>query len=130
MANAFLSLTSRESSELLVETNSLISSFDDDNKGNSAGENCRHITTFLWGISHELIKPLTCFVDRDDSEIEIWSTNRHDNCIIKIQQDITSNLVPDSSFLDQLALNVKNQTKVMESIQQDRSDSNKSRRAN
>ena len=44
-----------------------------------------------------------------------------------INSEINNNIAPDSSFLDQLALNVENQTKVIGSIHQDRSESKTSK---
>ena len=119
IAKIVLNSTSRQADDLLVEMNSVISSFDEEHKEekdfNKANEYCRYIIKFLWGIFHEEVNPISTIIDCDDMEIENWCEERHNSCLLPSTSS-SSNSDHDSSFFNKLALNVQSQTKVMENI--------------
>ena len=134
IAKFIVNCSSRKSDELLIEMNSLILSFDEDHKDNKefnkANEFCRNIVKFLWGIYYDKIDPIPTFIDQEDMEIKKWCDSRHSMALVTNESSSNSRISNnDLSFFNELALNVRSQTQVMENIRLDQAESRKNTKA-
>jgi len=146
----YLELDTRSPSELLTETVSIMTMYDESHKDDpeemypKAKENCAFVLQFLWAAINNRIPHLTCLADSDDAELTQWGRLRHHNCILPahsasllplthpppglppLPTNTDTNLNDTSSTaLHELSGNIKNQTEVLERMRQDRSDENK-----
>ena len=86
IALAFIDSEINNPADLLVETNSLISTFDTEQASTQgvekAFDHCKNIVHFLWCAEKELIPTLECAIDSQDSELQSWARQRHSSCIL------------------------------------------------
>ena len=80
-------MESRDPVDVLICSNRLITAFDeatgnDPTYESTADEQCRHVISFLWAASHELVDPISFVTATDDIMTIRWSTTRHATCIM------------------------------------------------
>ena len=123
VANAFIEMASRDPSQLLVETLSLINAFDardDTEESNKAKNHCKYILKFLWAAAHSEIPTITMVPDADDEELQRWSSICHENCILQL---VPEGLPPPSfpsEMMQSLATSIRHSATVMENFREDK----------
>ena len=123
IANAFVEITERDPSKMIIETNSLINFFDskpDSVESNKAANHCKYILSFLWAAAHSHIPPTYLMPDADDTELQTWSSNRHNNCLLPLVPPGLPPPAASSEMMQSLALSIKQASKVMEKFREDK----------
>ena len=121
--NPLISMDTREPVDMLIHCNRLITEFDsaikdDPNYVTTADDQCKHVISFLWSASHNLVKPVSFVPATDDIVTKRWSTTRHATCILPQETDMTTN--DNGDMLLTLANSIQVQTQFFEQFQQDR----------
>lgn len=83
----YIQSNTRDPATLLVETVSLITTFDNANPNltleNKARTQAINVLKFLWCAAKNHLDPLEFVSDRDDLEVEVWGKVRHATCILQ-----------------------------------------------
>ena len=119
VSSPFIELQDKDPSQLLVDLNGIISSFDqthvDDNNFASACENCKQLRAFLYCVATDKVADLTCRADPDDADLQRFKTKRQSECILPItNKDVE--VVGNTDAIQQLANSLQNQTDLIEEL--------------
>jgi len=142
----YLELDTRDPAELLIETVSIITAFDETHKDDDdfpdAKEECIYVLNFLWAVAKGRIPKLLCLANSDDAELTQWGSMRHSSSVLPGHANAfltppglppmpvgrtnadSLNAASDSA-LHELSGNIKNQTNVLEKMRQDKAEENK-----
>lgn len=128
----YIQSNTRDPATLLVETVSLITTFDNANPNltleNKARTQAINVLKFLWCAAKNHLDPLEFVSDRDDLEVEVWGKVRHATCILQDLGTPGTPLVPTglppviSPAIQELAGNVREQATILEKMRQDKSN--------
>ena len=120
ISSPFIELGKKDPAQLLVEINSIITTFDTKHDGDAeftkAAEHCKNICAYLWVIVNGNIDPLKCACDPDDDELADFCAARHAACIQPIAPAVDPDAVSNTQVIQQLALSVEAQTKLVEDL--------------
>ena len=122
ISNPFIELTDKDPAHLLVDLNAIVTSFDSEHAGDtsfaSACDNCKQLRAFLYCCATDKVNDLTCRPDPDDAELQLYKSKRHQDCILPVQDTTTSkdDTVGNTDAVQQLAVNLQNQTDLIEEL--------------
>jgi len=128
ISSPLFELEEKDPAQLLVEVNSLITSFDAAHNGDtnfpSATDVCKGLRAFLWAAATDNIPALNCAPDPDDAELQAFKKTRSSACILppSISPDPNTQPLANTDAVQQLAASVQNQTNLMEEIKKGRED--------
>lgn len=126
----YLELRTRDPSELLVETLSIINEFDTNNTNigaKKAKAECLNVLKYLWIVASELSRGIPFSSVSDDNEVQDWSKTRHNACILSPPPHVTvlrgpaPEMLPNAVF-HELSGSIRNNTLVMEKFRQENSE--------
>ena len=133
IANAVIAQELRSPTDIFLKCINLITHFDTDHEDDdefteTAQDNCKHILSFLWGTTKEIVPSVTIIPGSDDSHCLNWCTRRHHSCITPIvssssdDSDSTSTHPVTADIVQTLAHSITSQTEVWEKMRQDKID--------
>ena len=119
---------SRDPHSLFLTCLETIEDFDelniDDTSMNKATEHCRHVLSYLWAATKELIPSINMVPGHDDQYIKRWSNARHQMCISSTT--VTNyNQNPQAisdEVVQSLAQSINTQSQLFETFRQEKSD--------
>ena len=119
----------REPESLFIQCQESIDKFDSEHENDasyeSAKENCKHILSFLWAASKNLIDPIETVSATDDVETKRWCDIRHESYLLtagnRLNNDPNNNQV-SNEMLQSLSNSIQHQTDLFETFQREKQE--------
>ena len=119
--NSFIKIPEKDPALLLVDLNTIISSFSqehlNDNEFQSACDNCKQLCAFIYCTSIDKVPDLIYRADPDDVEIQNDKAKRQSERILPVTKETeSSDAVGNMDAIQQLANSLQNQTDLIEEL--------------
>ena len=129
VSSPFLEIDAKDPAQLLIELNGIVSAYDTEHNGDAdfpnATDHCKFLRCFLWAATNGHIPTIVCAPDPDDAELQTFKTSRSGTCILPsiVIADPDESEVRNTEAVQQLAVNVQNQTDLIEELKKGREES-------
>ena len=112
----------KDPAQLLVDLNSIISSFDLDHTADaeftSACENCKQLRAFLYCAATNKIADRVCCADPGNAKLQRYKSKQQGECILPVTtiSEGKTRIIGNSDAFQKLANSLQNQTDLIEEL--------------